>query len=45
MEMLNSIRKTVSGKAITVQAAMEKKVEATKEAKPWQTKSSSGMYI
>jgi hypothetical protein len=43
--MLNSIKKTMDGEARPVQVATEKKVKATKEAKPWQTRSSSGMYI
>jgi hypothetical protein len=44
MELHNSIKKTMDGEAKPAQVATEKKVEATKEAKQWQTRSSSDMY-
>lgn len=44
MGLLNSINITMGGEANPTQFAIEKKVEATKETKQWQTRSSSGMY-
>jgi hypothetical protein len=45
MRLLNSIKKTMSEDGKPAQVATEKKMEATKEAKQWQTRSGSGMYI